>query len=122
MTIRHALLRNESGAAAVELALTAPIFFLLLFGAFQGGLMLWTQLGLQHAVERAARCVVATPSICGTTDKLQSYAVSQGLATSLPGTTFSVVTATCGKQITANATVSFVTSRVNLSASSCFPD
>jgi Flp pilus assembly protein TadG len=44
------------GSVSVESALTMPLFLLLTFGLAQAGLLLWTQIGLQHGVEMAARC------------------------------------------------------------------
>jgi hypothetical protein len=48
--------RDDRGASALEFALTAPAFFLFLFGIIEFGLVLWTQVGLQHGAEMAARC------------------------------------------------------------------
>jgi Flp pilus assembly protein TadG len=112
---------DQRGATAVEFALTAPAFFALLFGALQGGLMLWTQLGLQHAVERAARCAAVNTTVCGTQDQVQTYAVSQGLANSGNAGVFTLTTESCGKAVSATASVRFVTTTVNLAARSCFP-
>ncbi|HLZ05400.1 MAG TPA: TadE/TadG family type IV pilus assembly protein [Bradyrhizobium sp.] len=53
---RPGLWRDEQGASALEFALTAPVFFLFLFGIIELGLMFWTQIGLQHGAEMAARC------------------------------------------------------------------
>ena len=50
-------LRDDTrGAALVEFTVTIPFFLLLTFGLIQAGLLLWTQAGLQHGVEVAARC------------------------------------------------------------------
>ena len=43
-----ALWRDERGASALEFALTAPVFFLFIFGIIEFGLLFWTQLGLQR--------------------------------------------------------------------------
>ena len=40
----------------VEFTVTLPLFLLLTFGLLQAGLLLYTQVGLQHGVEAAARC------------------------------------------------------------------
>jgi Flp pilus assembly protein TadG len=51
------LIRDDTrGATLVEFSVTLPFFLLLTFGLVQAGLLLWTQLGLQHGVEMAARC------------------------------------------------------------------
>ncbi len=109
---------DERANAAIEFALTAPAFLALLFGAFQGALMLWTQLGLQHAAERAARCAAINTTLCGTSAQVQAYALTQGLANSLPASAFTLVSSGC---VSATANVRFVISTVSLSAQSCFP-
>jgi hypothetical protein len=51
------LIRDDTrGAALVEFTFTFPFFLLLMFGLVQAGLLLYTQAGLQHGVEMAARC------------------------------------------------------------------
>ena len=84
--------------------------------------MLWTQLGLQHAVERAARCAAVNATLCGTPDLVQAYAVTQGLASSVAAGAYTVTDDnTCGKAVTATKSVRFLTATVSLSARSCFP-
>src|SRR5205823_4485522 len=51
------LIRDDTrGSALVEFTVTFPFFLLLMFGLLQAGLLLYTNTGLQHGVERAARC------------------------------------------------------------------
>src|SRR5262245_58124959 len=40
---------DERGVSAVEFGLTAPAFFMLIAGILECGLLLWTQVSLQHA-------------------------------------------------------------------------
>jgi Flp pilus assembly protein TadG len=47
---------DARGSALVEFTVTVPLFLLLTFGLLQAGLLLFTQAGLQHGVEVAARC------------------------------------------------------------------
>ena len=49
MTYKHSMVRR--GAASIEFALVAPIFFLIVFGFIENGRMLM----LQHALTNAAR-------------------------------------------------------------------
>lgn len=112
---------DEKGQAAIELAFTAPIFFALFFGALQCGLMLWTQLGLQHAAERAARCAAINPTLCGSLSLVQTYAASQALSVNLNASAFTLTSETCGIAVTGATIVKFVTYNVSLSAKSCFP-
>lgn len=119
--------REERGASAVEFALTAPVFFALLFGIIEGGLVMWTQLGLQHGAEMAARCASINTTICGTVSAIQNYAAQQAFGVGLPASSFIVTTPACGFQVSASHRYQFMTSyfgtpSVTLSAQSCFPN
>lgn len=118
--------RDVSGASALEFGLTAPVFFLVIFGIIEGGLLLWTQLGLQHGTELAARCAGINKTLCGTTNAIQNYAAQQSYGLNPSPSTFSVSVAACGQLVTASYTFRFVTSywsRPNLvlTAQACFP-
>ena len=55
MTLKQ--IRDDTwGGTIIEFTVTFPLFLLLMFGLVQAGLLLFTQAGLQHGVERAARC------------------------------------------------------------------
>jgi Flp pilus assembly protein TadG len=121
--------RNQEGASAVEFALLAVPFFLMLFGIVEGGRLLWTQLGLQHAVEMAARCsslaTSSNPNPCPGAS-VQSYAASQAYGLNPPSDVFSVLSADCGSEVTATYTFVFITSYfgtspLSLTARSCAP-
>jgi len=111
-------IKNTHGASAVEFAIIAPVFFLLLFGAIECGQMLWTQNALQYAVERAARCAIIDISTC-----TQSYAASLVYVQNLDATVFSVTSASCGTKISASLpfTAIVIPIQVTLTASSCRP-
>jgi Flp pilus assembly protein TadG len=49
--------RDSSGATAVEFAMIAPVFFMMLFVIAETGLMLFTEYVLQTSVQEAARMV-----------------------------------------------------------------
>lgn len=49
---------REEGAATVEFAFVAPIFFLLLFAIIDLGILFWVNLTMQHAVREGARFAV----------------------------------------------------------------
>lgn len=124
MTFRP-FLRNIAGATAVEFAMTAPLFFALLFGIVDGGRLMWTQVGLQHAVETAARCASIHSTDCA---DVQQFAATQAFGLNLPASVFAVGTGSCGgTQVTANYAFNFVTGyfgspSLTLSAQSCFPN
>jgi Flp pilus assembly protein TadG len=118
---------EDRGTAAIEFALTAPVFFIIVLGIIEAGLLLWTQLGLQHGVEMAARCASINKSICGDTSSVQNYAVQQTLGLSPLPSTFIVSTPVCGNQVSATYTFQFLTTYLGLptltiNAKSCFPN
>ena len=112
---------DASGAAAAEFAILGPVMIALLFGIVQGGVMLWTQFGLQQATERAARCGSINSTQCGSVAQIQAYASANSLGRSVPPGTFIVSTQACGTQVAATWTASVLTYSMPLSASSCFP-
>ena len=117
---------DARGATMVEFAFTAPVFLAMLIGVLEFGLLLWTQLGLQHATEMAARCASVNSNACGNTANIQNYAATQAYGLNPPPSTFSVSTPACGSQVTANYTFAFVTTffgapTLALTAQTCFP-
>ena len=48
---------TEDGATAVEFALVAPMFLMLVFGAIEFGRVLWTEQALQETALAGARCM-----------------------------------------------------------------
>lgn len=127
MMIRHGL-KNTSGATAVEFGLTAPAFMLMIVGMVQVGMALWTQLGIEHGVEMAARCMVITPSTCDTAAHTQSFAVQQSYGLSVSPSIFtSGTTTTCAGRVQASydyyfLPIVFKNLKVTLTALSCFPN
>lgn len=123
---RSKIWRDQQGVAAVEFAITAPVFFMILIALIEGGLLLWTQVGLQHGAEMAARCTTIDTGICGSTTQTQSYAAEQSYGLNPPPSTFTVTSAGCGNQVTANypfplLSTYFGMTSLQISAQSCFP-
>ena len=118
-------LRNKSGGTAIEFALTAPVFFALVIGAVEVGLLCWAQLALQQGSEAAARCASVNKTICGTTAQIQAYASAQSIGLAPAASTFIVSTQACGKMVQASYSPAFLTGfvmrGVTLTASACFP-
>jgi Flp pilus assembly protein TadG len=126
MNLAFRLYKEETGAAAVEFGLTAPGFFMLIAGIICCGLLLWTQLALQHGAERAARCASVNSDLCGTVAAIQSYAAHQALGLNPPASTFTVTTPPCGNKVSAAYTFIFITKYFGLpnlaiGAEACFP-
>lgn len=127
-TFSRTFCRNIDGTTAVEFAITAPVFFMALFAIIEVGRLMWTQLGLQHAVEMAARCASVNKTLCSTSDGIKDFAVQQAYGIDPPASTFTVSTPAnrCGYQVNASYTYQYVsgyfsTPSITLSAQSCFP-
>jgi len=121
------MLGNVRGTAAIEFAMVAPLFFMLLCGIIEGGLLTWTQVGLQHGAQAAARCASINLAICGTSASIQSYAAQQAFGLHIDPATFTFsAAAACGNQVTANYTFAFFSGyfgmpSLTLTAQSCYP-
>ena len=53
--------RDESGAAAVEMALALPVLILFIYGIFQIGMIMAASAGMQHALGEGARLATIYP-------------------------------------------------------------
>jgi len=119
--------RDERGASALEFALIAPAFFLFIFGIIEFGLLFWTQIGLQHGAEMAARCASINANLCLTNNPstITTYAMQQAYGLTLPVSTFTYSTAACGNQVSATYSFAFVgmpnLGPLTITAQSCFP-
>ncbi len=116
---------DNRGASALEFALTAPVFFLFIFGIIEFGLLFWTQLGLQHGAELAARCASVNSLLCPNSNAITSYAAQQAFGLSLPSQTFTYSSLACGNQVSASYAFQFPEvlnlSPLTLTAQACFP-
>jgi Flp pilus assembly protein TadG len=119
--------RDQQGASAVEFALIAPVFFLFIFGIVACGLLFWTQIGMQHGAEMAARCASINGTLCPSSNPgaITGYAMQQTLGLSLPASTFTYSTPACGNQVNASYAFQFPDilnlAPLTLTAQSCFP-
>lgn len=68
--------RNERGAAAVELALTLPLFLAAVFGVIEVGRLIYTQAALSYAAEEATRYAVVNEGSVTTTE-IEAYAAAR---------------------------------------------
>jgi Flp pilus assembly protein TadG len=122
---RSKLVHDESGTTALEFALTAPVFFLFIIGVIEAGLLFWTQIGIQHGAEMAARCASINSTLCPGPNAIASYATQQSFGLTLPSSTFTYSTPACGNQVNANYTFQFPgifgLPPLNLTAQACFP-
>ena len=127
MRIAGALWGDRRGASALEFGLIAPLFFAFVFGIVELGLLLWTQAGLQHGVEIAARCATVNSSLCPTNkpNVITTYASQQAFGLSLPASTFTYASPACGNQVSASYQFQFPQilnlAPLTLTAVACFP-
>lgn len=112
---------DERGAAAIEFAITSPVYFLALVALIQGGLWLWVDVSLQRAADAAARC--GALSACA---DVPTYAANNVVGMSVPSSAFSVSAASCGEQVSAAYAVPTFTSglglpNITVHVSACYP-
>ncbi|MDB5480327.1 MAG: TadE family protein [Caulobacteraceae bacterium] len=122
----HRLVRDRRGTTAVEFALVAPALCLLIYGVMEFGRLAWTQSALNFAVEEAARCASVTPTVCGTSSQIATYAASEIATGYVPASAFSGATASCGHQVSATFAYPFIATGLfsmtpTLTATACFP-
>jgi Flp pilus assembly protein TadG len=125
--------RDERGVAAVEFAITSPVYLLALFGLAQAGLWLWSDFSLQRAADAASRwaAIRCGPKLtaCPTAGQLQSYAVTNIVGLSVPSSAFSLSTsnASCGGALVSAAydvptfTSGLGLPNITVHASACYP-
>jgi Flp pilus assembly protein TadG len=131
--IARQLARDQRGVAAVEFAITSPVYFLALFGLAQAGLWLWADFSLQRAADAASRwaSIQCGPKLatCPTANQLQSYAVNNIVGLSVPSSAFSLTTTNpncTGAQVSAAYDVPTFTSglglpNVTVHVKACYP-
>jgi Flp pilus assembly protein TadG len=68
---------GRRGSTALEFAIAAPLFLLILFGCIEYGRAMWTWQALQLAGDQTARCVAIGGTACATPT---TYAVGRAKA------------------------------------------
>ena len=105
--------RQRRGAAAVEFAIVAPVFFLFVFGIIEYGRMVMVQQVLTNASREGARVGVLDPptgqlSLPLVTTTINNYLTSAGITGATITTTPSEPsTATYGQSVTVKVSVPF---------------
>jgi len=98
---------NRQGAAAVEFALVAPLFFLMVFGMIEFGRMIMVQQVITNASREGARIAVLdsqTPTASQVVDYLESAGISGEIVTINPAEPTS---AAYGEPVTVTVQVPF---------------
>ena len=105
---RRGKMRHRCGAAAVEFAIVAPIFILLIIGLIELGRGFMVQQILTNASRVGARRAVtlnATESVV--TDEVTGYAANVSVSNVTVNVTPNPATAAPGSEITVTATVNY---------------
>ena len=92
MIVRR-LLSCKSGSMAIEFAIVAPVFIMLLLGAMEYCRLIWTTQALNSVAFSTARCATYSTN-CATTAAIQTYANQLGRAFGLSVPAASVTYAT----------------------------
>ena len=121
----RSLSRNQQGTTAVEFAIIAPVFILLVFGTIGSCFALFLVGSLHFAVEDGARCASVKASICPDTATTIAYTQSRYLGPNVSPTFTPNLNAACGKSVTGSVNysmnVGFRTFVVPISATACYP-
>ena len=125
-----ALWRNRRGAAAVEFAMLAPVFLMMLIGTVMMAMMFFTNSSLHFAVQAAARCVSVKTTVCTNAATTLAFAASNyfGASTAPTFTCTGRVcggTAACGNKVTGQISFTFEVGMARyvtpLRADACYP-
>ncbi len=116
------LVRDCSGAVAVEFAIILGPLLLLLLGTFDIGLMTLTATRINFAVEAAARCGAIGAAMCPSPPQTAAYGASIAGLRGLNASDFLVTTAACGMNVTATyAYAGVLLPAITLNAGACYP-
>ncbi|HEV2968401.1 MAG TPA: TadE/TadG family type IV pilus assembly protein [Pirellulales bacterium] len=104
----RANLRYRRGAAAVEFALVAPVFFILLFGLIEYGRAVMVQQILTNAAREGGRvAILTTATSTSVKSAVTTYLTNAGISGATPTVSPDPATATSGQTITVQVTVPF---------------
>jgi Flp pilus assembly protein TadG len=122
--------RNEEGTTAVEFAIIAPLFILLVLGIIGVCFALFLIGSLHYAVEDGARCASVKTTICQDTPTTIAYTQSRYLGPNVSPTFTLNNAAPCGPANSGNAVTGTVSYTMDIgfrrfvipiSATACFP-
>jgi Flp pilus assembly protein TadG len=99
---------KRQGAAAVEFALVAPIFFLMILGMMEVGRAIMVKQIVTNAAREGARVAVIDGSTVSTTvTKVQAYLTNAGMPSVTPTVTPDPTTAADGDPITVTVSIPY---------------
>jgi len=126
----RSIYRNQEGTTAVEFAIIAPMFILLVLGTIGLCFALFLVGSLHFAVEDGARCASVKTSICQDTPTTIAYTRTRYLGPNVSPTFAHNAAAACGPANTGNSvtgTVNYTmdiglrTFVIPISATACYP-
>jgi Flp pilus assembly protein TadG len=116
------LVRDCSGAVAVEFLIVLFPLLLLLLGTFDIGIVTLTFTRINYAVEAAAKCGAISAAMCASPPQTSAYGASIAGLRGLDASRFLVTTAACGMNVTVTyAYAGVVLPAITLSAGACYP-
>jgi Flp pilus assembly protein TadG len=116
------LVRDCSGAVAVEFLIVLGPLLLLLLGTFDIGIVTLTATRINFAVEAAAKCGAISATMCASPPQTAAYGASIAGLRGLNASGFLVTTEACGMNVTATYAYSgVVLPAITLSAGACYP-
>jgi Flp pilus assembly protein TadG len=114
--------RDCGGAVAVEFALILIPLLLLLFGIFDLGMAMLTEMRINFAVEAAAKCEAIGSPTCASSAETAVYGASVARVPGLNASGFVVTTGACGVSVTATyAYNGMILPAMTLNAGACYP-
>jgi len=122
--VLKSICRNQEGTTAVEFAIIAPLFILLVLGIIGVCFALFLVGSLHFAVEDGARCASVKTTLCQDSATTVAYTQTRYLGPNV-SPTFSATTSACGNTVT--GTVSYTMDIglrrfvIPISATACFP-
>jgi len=115
---------NQDGTTAVEFAIVAPAFLLMIFGTIGLCFALFLIGSLHYAVEDGARCASVKTTICTDANSIVTYTTGRYLGPNV-SPHFTYLAAACGNSVTGTVSytmdIGFRTFVIPISATACFP-
>jgi len=115
---------DDRGTTAVEFAIVAPAFVVLLVGAIYICFGLFLVGSLNYAVEEGARCASVKTTVCNDAPTILSYTQKQYFGPSATPN-FTYATGACGNIVSGSVTyvanLGITKVSVPVTASACFP-
>ncbi len=105
---RHGRQTDRNGTAAVEFAVVAPVFFILVFGMIEYGRAVMVQQVITNAAREGARiAVIPGATTTSVTSAVGTYLTNSGISGATPSVSPDPSTATNGALVTVSVSVPY---------------